>query len=192
MSTDETKLPSPTRFAAIALILCLMRCAVAFAAPISVLEYPLAEMTSNPGESLPTYLARVGVALRAFSDRTGFEGCAALATDGTRYGVDLHTNRSHIACVIDEQHIPAGMHATGESIHSHPNDSHTYLLSAIDAKLAGVPYPMTPTHIKPDSTSQFSSWDYQNGPGYLATATGIIRQHGVGTSELVVSYRSAP
>lgn len=188
MSTDETKLPSPNTFAVIALIICALRCAVAFAAPVSVLEYPLGEMTSSQGESLPAFLARVGVALRAFSDRTGFEGCAALATDGTRYGVELHTNRSHIACVIDEQRIPAGMHAVGESIHSHPKDNQTYLLSAVDAKLAGIPDPMAPTRIKPDSTSQFSVWDYKNGPGYLAIPTGILYQHGAGTVQRIITY----
>lgn len=188
MSTDETKLPSPNTFAAIALVLCLMRCATAFAAPVSVLEYPLGEMISSQGESLSAFLARVGVALRAFSDRTGFEGCAALATDGTRYGVELHTNRSHIACVIDEQHIPAGMRAVGESIHSHPQDNQTYLLSAVDAKLAGIPNPMAPTRIKPDSTSQFSVWDYKNGPGYLATPFGILHQHGAGTVQRIIAY----
>jgi hypothetical protein len=183
MSTDS--LPSPNRFAVITLLICALRCAVAFAAPISVLEYPLGEMTSNPGESLPAFLARVGEQLRAFSDRTGFEACAALATDGTRYGVELHSNHSHIACVINAQRLPAGMHATGESIHSHPQDTQTYLLSAVDAKLAGVPNPMTPTRIKPDPTAAFSKWDYANGPGYLATPTGIIHQHGPGTDQRI-------
>lgn len=189
MSTDETKLPSPNRFAVFVLIVCALRCAVAFAGPESLPAAQLGEMTSRQGESLPAFLARVGERLRAFSDRTGFEGCGALATDGTRYGVELGSNGSHIGCVIDTRRVPAGMHAMGESIHSHGQDKR-FCLNAADVELIdpGAMMPAKPVCFMGQHLAEFSEQDYRSGPGYLATPSGILHQHGAGTVQRIIAY----
>lgn len=193
MSTDNTKLPSPNTFAVIALIVCALRCAVALAGPETLPTRQLGEMTSNQGESLPAFLARVGERLRAFSDRTGFEGCGELATDGTRYGVELGSNGSHIGCVIHTERVPASMHATGESIHSHGQDKR-FCLNAADVEMfePGAAMPVKPVCFMGQHLAEFSEQDYRSGPGYLATPSGILHQHGAGTVQLVIAYGGVP
>ncbi len=75
--------------------------------------------TSEPGESMDAFAARLGPRLRQFSDATGFEACGVIASEGQRFGAVIGTNRSRIACANFHAKVPQGMTSTGETIHSH-------------------------------------------------------------------------
>jgi len=161
--------------------------AVIVAAPAYAGDFmvkPLATMRSAPGADKITFLASVGKTMRAFSDRTGFESCAEIATDGTSYGVNITTSRSHIGCAIEKSNVPDGMHSIGETIHSHGNNTafqpnrsdREFLHMGFDPRAQVVT-------VGGQDPYNFSAQDYSGRPGYLATPAGLKFQHGAGTSQ---------
>lgn len=80
----------------------------------------LFEETSRPDESLDAFVQRLAPQLAAFSQQTGMEACGILAQQGNRWGVRIGTNHSHIVCLNFPDKVPAGMHSTGQTLHSHP------------------------------------------------------------------------
>ncbi len=157
-----------------------------FLPPATAAEYTVKHvetMLSEPGADKITFLADVGHKLRAFSDHTRFEACAAIATDGSRYGVVITTSGSHIGCAINTDDVPAGMHYTGETIHSHPRPTKFYASKADMQFIAGGNERVTATRM---STDEFSDGDYA-APGYLAGRRGLYHQSGAGTSMKVSS-----
>ena len=158
---------------------------------IGRLDYQrLFEAVSEPGESLDAFAARVAPRLRAFSDASHFEACGVLATDGERFGVVVGTNRAHIACANFSSKVPAGMRATGETIHSHGTDR-AFSANRNDKELS--PSQMADTRggirgVAGQTLDAFSPADYHGGPGYLATPSGVIHQRGKGSDRKIGQY----
>lgn len=145
----------------------------------------IADATSQPGESEQAFLLRIAPQLRAFSDKTGFEACGVIASDGRgAFGVVLGSSLSHLACVNDHSRVPAGMTDTGETIHSHGRQG-AFNMSKADKLLRGIePGPdLVPVHGQ--DLGHFSRADYAGGAGYLATPDGLMYQHGDGTEATV-------
>lgn len=135
---------------------------------------PVSTMTSAPGQTEQAFLQDVGHALRAYSDRTHLEACAEIASDGTRYGVNITTSGSHIGCAISTADIPASMTATGETIHSHGglgsfNANHADLMF-----LGGRATTDALVTVHGQDLSHFSPEDLDGPHGYLATPAGLI------------------
>ena len=143
----------------------------------------LFEAVSEPGESMDSFARRVGPALRAYSDATGFEACGVLATDGERFGVIVGSNHSHIACANFHGKVPAGMRDTGETIHSH-GKTERFNANRNDTVLAGQHFHGKPgvRTVAGQQLDAFSDTDYESGAGYLATPSGVLHQRGKGTS----------
>lgn len=139
----------------------------------------IGDYASHTGETEIQFLRRISTVMVAYSAEHEVETCGVVGKNGDAYALVLGTNGSHIGCVFDPSKVLAG-YAVVDRIHSHVPDNRTYLLSAVDAKLAGVPNPMAPTRIKIDSTVHFSAWDF-DAPGYLATPKGLLYEHGAGT-----------
>ena len=158
---------------------------------VGSVEYQrLFEAVSEPGESLDAFAARVAPRLRAFSDASHFEACGVLATDGERFGVVVGTNRAHIACANFSSKVPAGMRATGETIHSHGTDR-AFSANRNDKELS--PSQMADTRggirgVAGQTLDAFSPADYHGGPGYLATPSGVIHQRGKGSDRKIGQY----
>lgn len=145
-------------------------------------------IVSNPGVNEIVFLTDVAHKLRAFSDDTGFEACARIATDGTRYGVVVDTAYSHIGCVVEDSDVPPGMHPTAFTIHSHGLDR-PFNASRQDKRFMGPAVRRDATiSFAGQKTEEFSTIDYE-APGYLAGKYGLYFQHGPGTQTTVVSYK---
>lgn len=146
----------------------------------------LGTMTSEPGESRDHFLARVGLALRAFSDRTKFEACAEIgaAPGGQAWGVVIGSTDSHLGCVVENDRVPVGMTPTGITIHSHGGGA-GFRMSKADKILAGLDSVEHPIYINGEDLAHFSAQDFESGPGYLATPDGLRYQHGPGTAQAV-------
>lgn len=149
--------------------------------------YPLTTITSEAGETHTAYLVRVAHWLRSYSDRTGYEACGRLATDGQRYSVAITTSKSHVGCAIANQHVPAGMRPTDMTIHSHGTSRRTAMTPA-DRAFLGYGQSRTLMYVHGQDTERFSLQDYRGGPGYLAGRDGLYVQHGKGTQTAVVAY----
>jgi hypothetical protein len=155
--------------------------------------YPVFELRSAPLEPLESFLGRAGGQLRAFTDSTSFEACGVIAQadDGCAFGLIAKTNRSHAVCVSRAVNVPAGLAAVvvnGKSvtIHTHPR-SRTIRLSDTDLLLTGRERTGAAQIMRQDPDN-FSSDDYATGPGYLATADGVLFQSGAGTQHLFTTY----
>lgn len=153
---------------------------------LSYLPYEhIANFTSQPGESEQAFLMRIGPSLRAYSNKTGFESCGVIASDGKgHFGVVLGSNHSHLACVNDESRVPKGMTSTGETIHSHGRQG-SFNMNKSDKILSGIDAGSGLIPVHGQILDQFSPTDYASGPGYLATPTGLMYQHGENTAHVV-------
>lgn len=160
----------------LALALALLAALPAFARTVEVPYQHLGDYVSAPGETEVTFLKRIAPLMHTYSMRHEVETCAAVGRYGDTYAVVLGTNLSHVGCVIDHAKLLPG-YAFVEGIHSHVPDDRTYLLSAADAKLAGVRIPLDPVRIRIDSTSHFSRFDF-DAPGYLAVEGGLLHEDG--------------
>jgi hypothetical protein len=148
----------------------------------------IGDFYSNPNETENQFLLRIRPELRNYSDKTGYEACAEIATDGNgRYGIILGSNHSHLSCVNSPEMIPSNMKDTGEGIHSHGKqgifnmsrtDKLLYSMGQDAGEYAGTsPDSMDQVTVHGQKLSEFSLTDYQH-PGYLATPTGVIHQSG--------------
>lgn len=143
----------------------------------------LFEAQSEGGESLDTFMARIAPRLRAWSDETTLEACAAIATDGERYAVIVGTSQSHLGCAIYSAKVPAGFRFTGESIHSHGGKAR-FKMNRADRIFAGVPEDVRSQSqrgtVYGQDLEKFSEIDLGGTAGYLATPSGVIYQDGAG------------
>lgn len=122
---------------------------------------------SEPGETVSAFVLKVAPRFAAYTRETGYEACAVIATDGTRFGVVVGSNRSQISCVLVGA-MPEGMHSTGESIHSHPEVARISLTDT-DRAFLKIPVSVPTYSTDPDEFSQ------KDGAGYLvATSTGRV------------------
>ncbi len=147
----------------------------------------LFEEISEPGESLDSFASRIGPRLRAYSEETGYEACGVLATDGELFGVVIGSNLAHIACANFNAFRPIGMKPTGQTIHSHGVDERFYANRndvALQGQLLGGGKGIK--SVAGQKLNAFSNMDYEGGPGYLATPTGVIHQQGEGTVRQVL------
>lgn len=144
----------------------------------------LYDIVSDPGESVDAFMGRIGIRLREFSDKTGFEACGVVATDGERFGVVVGTNLAHTACANFDAFVPSGMRSTGSTIHSHGGQGQ-FKMTTADLLFAGIPESARSRHLRGTVYGQeldkFSERDLAGGPGYLATPDGVIHQDGEGS-----------
>ncbi|WP_225766768.1 hypothetical protein [Stenotrophomonas sp. Marseille-Q4652] len=145
--------------------------------------------TSQPGETMDAFAARLSPRLRAFSDETGFEACGVIATDGERFGAVIGSNRSHIACANFSSKVPEGMRPTLQTIHSHgkergfnANRNDLALNGQVFAGHRGL------RGVAGQNLREFSEMDYDGGAGYLATPEGTKHQAGHGTVRTVHAH----
>ena len=139
----------------------------------------LADYISQPGETKIQFLRRVGIELRRYADRTTYEACGTIATDGQRWGIVIGTSDSHIGCIVHSGKAPAGMTSTGESIHTHGRKNFTFHITDVDAFFAGAADGM---RMQSGDVYHFSATDY-GAPGYLATPDGLRYEDGRPGSE---------
>lgn len=166
-----------------ALLLCA---APAFAGSFQI--HQLRTMTQHTSESKVAFLVDVAHWLRHYSTDTGFEACARIAADGDRYGVVITTSKSHFGCAIDNTMLPAGMTATGDTIHSHAKNK-TYVASRSDRQfLPNVLDSRRYVRVRGQDLNHFSRTDYMGGSGYLAGSTGLYYQDSPGHQSLVKAY----
>lgn len=147
---------------------------------------------SAAGESLDAFALRIGPRLRAFSDETGFEACGVLATDGTRFGVVVGSNHSHIACANFHSKVPEGMSSTNETIHTHGKEK-VLTNNRNDRALQGQAFhgQRVLRAVAGQNIREFSNMDYDGGAGYLATPEGVKHQKGAGTTRTLEAHGHA-
>jgi hypothetical protein len=139
----------------------------------------LEDYISQPGETKIQFLRRVGVELRRYADRTTYEACGTIASDGQRWGIVIGTSDSHIGCIVHSSKVPSGMVSTGESIHTHGRKNFTFHITEVDAFFAGAADGM---RMQSGDVYHFSATDY-GAPGYLATPDGLRYEDGHPGSE---------
>lgn len=145
----------------------------------------LGTFISQPGEDMTQFLIRVSPELRAFSNKTGYEACGVVAVDasGKQFGIVLGSTMSHLGCAAYASKVPAGMTASGKTLHDHAGGS--FRMSRADKILTGMDSVDHPVWINGEDIYHFSSTDFQGGPGYLATPDGLVYQDGPGTARMV-------
>lgn len=150
---------------------------------------PVDSFRSDAGESLDSFLVRVGAALFDFSARTQLEACGTVAesADGQRFAVDAYTYQSHVFCLSLAENVAPGFVTTGQAIHSHPTKRAFHATDA-DRAFLGIRPSASPVTIRIQRPEWFSAGDYDNGPGYLATARGVYFQAGRGGERLIGSF----
>lgn len=146
----------------------------------------------NEGQSQDEFARSISHVLTDFSEKTGFEACGYIATDGEKYGIVITTSRSHLACVNYARAAPDGMIALNDTIHSHspitrarPNAADKVLMgNEMSARGGGMRQPTSV--LRGQLVDMFSDMDIKSGPGYLAVPHGkVIHQNG---SENSVRY----
>jgi len=108
----------------------------------------------------------------------------ARSADGQRYAVDAYTSQAHVFCASFAENVPDGMVSTGRAIHSHPT-KRAFHASDADRRFLGMRLTGEPVTIRIERPEWFSSGDYDNGPGYLATKRGVYFQEGRGGERLL-------
>lgn len=169
-------------------------CAVARTMTAAELPYEhIADYASQAGETKQAFLLRMAPIFRVWADKTGMEACAEIgASDDGQYGLVVGTNHSHLGCVIDPTRVLPGMHATNETIHTHgrgvqfaPNAADMVMMDPQTAESVDAVRAMRRPLLGGQVLNRFSAMDYASGPGYLATPTGLMYQHGDGTDTVV-------
>ncbi|GAP66838.1 hypothetical protein MBSD_n2153 [Mizugakiibacter sediminis] len=160
-----------------------------FAFSAAAADFPVdrvTTLTSAPGEGKVAFLSRAAKTFRAFSDRTGYEACAEIATDGARFGLVVTTSHSHIGCAVNRALVPSGMTATGESIHSHGINT-AFHPSRVDRMFLGIPLTARADAaiVGGQDPEHFSETDFAGAHGYLATPSGLKYQDGAGSERVV-------
>ncbi|GAB1407995.1 hypothetical protein MASR1M8_19140 [Thermomonas brevis] len=138
-------------------------------------------------ESEDAFIYRIGGELRAFTARTGFEGCGNIcASADRRLGILLFTDASQLAC-RDRGGCPLGMSPVGNSIHSHPasapiryNQNDVASINGRSSRKAEVGQAQVIYN-----GGRFSKLDYKHGPGYLVYGDALLHQRGKGTQRQV-------
>lgn len=146
---------------------------------IGQIEYQrLFEAVGEPGESMDSFAQRLGPALRAYSDATGFEACGALATDGERFGVVVGSSRGHTICVNFHDKVPTGMTSNRQTVHSHTTKPR-YRANRNDQLVLGASTRLGQV-VRGDHPDLFSEEDF-GAPGYMVSSDKVWHQEGKGT-----------
>ena len=137
---------------------------------------------STEGESKEDFLRRAGGLLEGYTARTGFEACASVCQSPTRTGVFITSSKAHAYCAAVDRCPSGDMVNTGESIHSHPQETR-YVVNENDAIFSNF------RHKRGDRRNgdpdKFSALDYAGGAGYLITAGELRYQEGRGKERVV-------
>lgn len=135
----------------------------------------LFEDTSRPAETQDAFVRRIAPRLAAFSQKTGMEACGVIAQQDDQWGIVVGTNHSHIVCMNFPDKVPAGMAATGVTLHSHPQGRH-YKVNAADRMVLGK---LTALNTQAERGPKgFSAADFTSGPGYLVEGDQVFFQAG--------------
>lgn len=137
--------------------------------------------TSEPGETLDAFMLRIAPTLDAFTAKSEWEACGAIAQapDG-RYGIVVGSVQAALSCAVSAQNVPAGFVAIGQSLHSHPRTK-TIKPTASDlaiqaaSNIRGLPYKAVE---KNPYSQKFSDVDVSSGPGYLVADGRVLHQAG--------------
>lgn len=139
---------------------------------------------STEGETKEDFLRRAGGLMEGYTARTGFEACASVCQSSTRTGVFITSSKAHAYCAVTERCPSSNMVNTGESIHSHPQET-LYVVNDNDAIFSNFRHKRGDRkRVKPNL---FSDQDYAGGPGYLITAGELRYQQGEGNERVVGS-----
>lgn len=138
----------------------------------------LGTVYSVPGETREHFLGRVGRALRAFSDATGFEACSEVYGDSAgNSAVYVITAESHVSCPIVAASLD-GYRPQHVTIHSHGGEG-SFSFNAADRALmqsagGGARGAVRTRHLFGQDVRHFSERDFEGSAGYLATPDGLI------------------
>ena len=141
----------------------------------------LFEERSLPGESRDAFVLRLADRMRRFSEKTGFEACGVLGSDGVGFGVIVGTNNAHAGCANFHAKVPEGMTSTRLSVHSHIAKS-TYTANRADRMVLG-PLAVGKLMNREDPEA-FSDEDKAGGPGYLVSPKSVWRFDGTDVHEV--------
>lgn len=150
--------------------------------------------TSAPGESYEAFVVRVAKILNTWTQQNGKEACGEFskAADGT-YAIQLTTERAQVMCIFNLTPLP-GTTLVGDSLHSHPTPtdrSGDYQMTDEDRaafKAVGDWEHAAKSNrwVHGDgSLADFSTDDYDSGPGFLVARGKLMYQHGRHTARVV-------
>lgn len=141
------------------------------------------QLIGEVGQSKDDFAKSVSLILTDFSEKTGFEACGYIATDGDRYGILITSSRSHVACVNYARSVPEGMFAIDQTIHSHspvdrarPNHADRTLMGH-ELSVVGGGMRQPTSVLNKQKIDMFSDMDIRSGPGYLAIPNGRAIHH---------------
>lgn len=137
---------------------------------------------STEGESKEDFLRRAGGLLEGYTERTGFEACASVCQSPTRTGVFITSSKAHAYCAAVDRCPSGDMVTTGESIHSHPQQTR-YVVNENDAIFSNFRYKRGER--RNGDPDRFSDLDYAGGPGYLITNGELRYQQGEGKERVI-------
>lgn len=133
---------------------------------------------SQTGESIDEFAARISDRLRSFSDKTGYEACGVIATNGDNYSVVVGSNEAHALCLNSKFFMEDGYELAGMTIHSHPRSS-TYIVNKQDQIILGKLERIGTRFNTGDQKRLFSKEDFASGSGYLVSPFGdVYKQEG--------------
>ncbi|MEW2930190.1 hypothetical protein [Stenotrophomonas maltophilia] len=143
--------------------------------PAELAPVHLADLTSQQGETLPSFLLRVGGALHGYTRETGFEACGAIGEQDGIYSVRLFSDRVPHGCAVRTSTLAKGFAFTGETIHSHP---HAKVLTMTTRARAWSQFYRdghagAPT-LRNDGATGFSKADRANGDGWLVAGGQLL------------------
>lgn len=136
----------------------------------------LFEAKSETGESLDDFILRVAPKMRDYTVNEGFEACGVIASDNAgNFGVVIGTNLGHTVCANFSGKVPAGMTATGQTVHSHTTMT-KYRATQADLLVMGSRTKRGQV-VRGDDPEIFSEEDFE-APGYMVSGTRLWHQAG--------------
>lgn len=141
--------------------------------------------TSEPRESLDSFITRVAEVGQFQMDRFNAEVCGQITRKGDVYGIVLQTNGSQILCYSDKANVLPGHELTGMTFHTHPPADADGIMRFTEetkrtAHLTGMGG-INAQRVAPG----FSGIDYDGGPGYVLEDGSLLFQEGRGTDRVV-------
>lgn len=152
---------------------------------VPVVQLPT--LSQRNAEAHSDFLVRVAGWMHNYTSGTNEEVCANIcASPDGALSVRLLSNKSHLACGLMDMCAP-GSSLTADSIHSHPLDENFRINDADRAFLRDrSPGRNINRHASfTANAEEFSSFDYDNGPGYLVAKGRLLYQSGRGTTRVV-------
>lgn len=146
--------------------------------------YRIGAMVSEQGETKTQFLHRVREEMVAYSERQGYEACAEICTDGTRYSVIMTTISAVAYCAVQAKCVD-GHQPMHQSIHSHCPRLGSVRATIADEYLSGGDLRRGKNYPR-CNTEKFSSTDFAGRrPGWLAGREALYRHDGPKRIEVI-------